>query len=152
MQSDIFTTLPDHLAERTRVERDGDESSGSFVLYWMRTAVRRDENPALDVAILVAEKLQLPLLVYHAISQHYQYASDRHHTFMLQGARDVQAQFAESGISYAFHLATGDDSPSHLVTLSEQTAVVITEEMPVDPPRRFLDALKVENRYADPLR
>ena len=142
MQPELFTILPSHLAERTRAERDGDESSGEFVLYWMRTAVRSDENPALDVAILIADKLQLPLLVYHAISQHYEYASDRHHMFMLQGARDVQAQFAKSDISYAFHLSTGNDSQPHLVTLSQQAAVVVTEEMPVDPPRRFLEALK----------
>ena len=142
MQSKLFTTLPDHLTERTRVDRDGDESSGEFVLYWMRTAVRSQENPALDVAILIADKLRLPLLVYHAISQHYRYASDRHHTFMLQGARDVQDQFAKADISYAFHLATGNDSRSHLVTLGQKSAVIVTEEMPVDPPRRFLDALK----------
>ena len=142
MQSELFTTFPDHLAERTRLERDGDESAGDFVLYWMRTAVRSEENPALDVAILIADKLQLPLLVYHAISQHYQYASDRHHTFMLQGARDVQAEFAESDISYAFHLAIGDKPQPHLVTISKKSAVVVTEDMPVDPPRRFLDALK----------
>ena len=142
MQPELFTTLPDHLAERSRIERDGDDSSGEYVLYWMRTAVRSDENSALDVAILIAEKLKLSLLVYHAISQHYKYASDRHHTFMLQGARDVQAQFVEADISYAFHLATGDDSHPHLVTLGEQAAVVVTEEMPVDPPRQFLESLK----------
>ncbi|MDB4767072.1 deoxyribodipyrimidine photo-lyase, partial [bacterium] len=142
MQLDFFTTLSDHLADRTRVDRDGEKTSGEFVLYWMRTAVRSKENPALDVATLIANELQIPLLVYHAISQHYEYASDRHHTFMLQGARDVQAQLAQSGISYAFHLATKDDSQPHLLSLGEQAAVVVTEEMPVDPPRRFLDSLK----------
>ncbi len=146
MPVDAFTDLPDHLRERTRVDRDSDSNSGEFVLYWMRTAVRSSENPALDVAILTAEKRQLPLLVYQAISQHYEYASDRHHMFMLQGARDVQAQFADAGISYAFHLATGEDSSPHLVTLADRAAVVVTEEMPVDPPQRFLNALK--NRSA----
>ena len=111
------------------------------MLYWMRTAVRSDENPALDVAISFAHQLKLPLLVYHAISQHYEYASDRHHTFMLEGARDVQTELQERNISYAFHLATPDDQQPHLIKLGQDAAVVVTEEMPVDPPRRFLAAL-----------
>ena len=142
MQIDPAAFLPEHLAERLRIEHDAKATDGKFVLYWMRTAVRADENPALDVAALVADKLQVPLLVYHAISQHYEYASDRHHTFMLQGARDVQAQFRNAGVSYAFHLSTEHDSSPHLVTLGQQAAVVVTEDMPVDPPQRFLRALK----------
>ncbi|MCX7396234.1 MAG: deoxyribodipyrimidine photo-lyase, partial [Planctomycetales bacterium] len=133
--------LPAHLSERIRVHSDGTNENGRFVLYWMRTAVRADENPALDVAIKMADQQRLPLLVYHSISQHYDYASDRHHLFMLEGARDVQMQFLRRGISYVFHLATRDDCGSHLTTLAEQATIVVTEEMPVDPPRRFLRAL-----------
>lgn len=156
MLADEITELPEHLCERARIVQEAglptesngangltsaNGANGEFVLYWMRTAVRSDENPALDVAIRLAQSRKLPLLVYHAISQHYQYASDRHHTFMLEGARDVQAQFAKIGISYAFHLATADDSQPHLVTLADRSAIVVTEDMPVDPPRRFLKAL-----------
>ncbi len=133
--------LPEHLLERTRLHASGDPKKGSFILYWMRTAVRMDENPALEVALLLADQLGVSVLVYQAISPHYQYASDRHHTFMLEGARDVQAALNSRGISYAFHLATCDDTNPHLVTLSTQAAAVVTEEMPVDPPRRFLHAL-----------
>ena len=141
----MLESLPEHLLERTRIHDEkviGDAKAQDFVLYWMRTAVRSDENPALDVARWIANRQGVPLLVYHAISQHYEYASDRHHTFMLQGARDVQDQFAKLGISYAFHLATCDDHEPHLVTLANMASVVVTEEMPVDPPRRFLNALK----------
>jgi len=92
----------------------------------MSTAVRADENPALDVA--------------NALSERYRYASDRHHTFILQGARDVQKQLAGQGISYAFHLETPADRKPHLVTLADLASVVVTEDMPVDPSRRFLNA------------
>ena len=47
-------------------------------------------------------------------------------------------------MSYAFHLATGDDRQSHLVTLANMASVIVTEDMPVDPPRRFLEALKAK--------
>ena len=148
MTAQEFSNLPDHLLERTRVFDDKANSDGSFILYWLRTAVRTDENPALDVAINLATEMGLPLLVYHGLSQRYLYASDRHHTFILEGARDVQAQFDERGISYAFHLATPEDDEPHLATLANQAAIVLTEEMPADPSHRFLKALakQVETR------
>ncbi|MEO8269553.1 MAG: FAD-dependent oxidoreductase, partial [Aureliella sp.] len=141
----MIEILPEYLRERARVndlQVVRSTPSDNFVLYWLRTAVRADENPALDVARWIAENQGVPLLVYHAISDHYEYASDRHHTFMLQGARDVQCQFAELGISYAFHLVTHNDRQLHLLTLANMASVVVTEDMPVDPPRRFLNALK----------
>jgi hypothetical protein len=137
--------LPEHLRERSRFYSEQtrvETKSGGFVLYWMRNAVRMDENPALDVAKWIAAESHVPLLVYQAISEHYQFASDRHHTFMLQGARDVQRQLLNDNVSYAFHLANRDDRRPHLITLANMATVVVTEEMPVDPPRRFLDALK----------
>lgn len=141
----MLTALPLHLRERARRLNSKTEltssSSAGFVLYWMRTAVRSDENPALDAANWIANEKGIPLLVYQSISEHYQYASDRHHTFMLQGARDVQRQLAVSGISYGFHLATPDDRRAHLEDLANAACVVVTEDMPVDPPRRFLNSL-----------
>ncbi len=149
MDQTQLSVLPVHLRERTRIHQEGSNDGGPFVLYWMRTAVRVDENPALEVAIAIANSWDLPVLIYHAISAHYEYASDRHHTFMLEGARNVQAQFNELGISYAFHLTTRDDTRPHLITLAEQAALVVTEEMPVDPPRQFLKALT--SRVATPI-
>ncbi len=141
----MIEALPKHLLERTRVLEQktirAGESSTEFVLYWMRTAVRCDENPALDVARWISIRQGIPLLVYHAISEHYEFASDRHHMFMLQGARDVQTQMDRLGISYAFHLANRHDRRPHLANLSELASVVVTEDMPVDSPRRFLAAL-----------
>jgi photolyase PhrII len=130
--------LPEHLAERIRATGDaGPQPIGSFVLYWMRTAVRADENPALDVALLAGARLGLPVFVYHALSDRYPFASDRHHRFILEGARDVQQRLADRGIGYAFHLVRPGHRGPHLRTLSEQAALVVTEEMPVRPLRQW---------------
>ena len=71
----MLESLPEHLRERTRSYDENAankvaaaDTGETFVLYWMRAAVRTDENPALDVARLLAEQQGLPLLVYHAIS------------------------------------------------------------------------------------
>lgn len=135
--------LPGHLSERTRVANDGivPQLQGEFVLYWMCTALRTDENPALDVARWFATKLDKPLLIYHSLAEDYEFASDRHHTFILEAARDLQSQAAGAGLSYAFHLQIGNDRRPHLITLADQSALVVAEDMPVDPPRRFLSGL-----------
>lgn len=140
-----ISSLPEHLLERTRIARDSD-TAGGLVLYWMRSAIRADENPALDVARLVAHQYDLPLLVYHGLSEHYDYASDRHHWFMIEGARDVQNQMRELGVSYAFHLATRADRRPHLVELARQAAVLVTEDMPTGPPRHFLNQVLERTR------
>ncbi|WP_411280118.1 FAD-dependent oxidoreductase [Gemmatimonas sp.] len=114
---------------------------GAFVIYWMRTAVRAHENPALDVALTAGQRLGLPVFVYHALSETYPFASDRHHTFILEGARDVEAECAARGIGYAFHLERPGYRGPVLRTLAARAALVVTETLPVAPLDRLTDAL-----------
>ncbi len=107
----------------------------------MRTAVRAHENPALDVALLAGEQLGLPVFVYHALSERYPFASDRHHTFMLQGARDVEAECAARGIGYAFHLERPGHRTKALLALAQRAACIVTETMPVPPLDWLTEAL-----------
>ncbi len=146
--SSLLAALPAHLSERIHVLSpaagashaaaggplsDAAIPAGGFVLYWMRTAVRGHENPALDTALALSALLGRPLFVYHALSEHYPYASDRHHAFILQGAVDVAAELAARNIGYAFHLERPGQRGPHLRTLAEQACVVITEDMPWAP-------------------
>lgn len=132
----------DHLLERARaVNSCNVNSSGELVLYWMHAAVRAHENPALDVAVAIANRLQKPLLVYHALSEQYQYACDRHHTFILQGAADVQLQLADRRIPYVFHLERDGHRGPWLRQLAETASVVVTDEMPTDPMRTWVRRL-----------
>lgn len=136
---DLLRHLPEHLAERLPAP-DGRElriPEGPFVLYWMRVAVRGHENPALDVALHAAHALGVPLLVYHALSERYPYASYRHHAFILEGAREAHRELRSRGIAAAFHLERpGHDGP-HLLTLARQARLVVTEVMPVPFVRRW---------------
>ncbi|MEP3478145.1 MAG: FAD-dependent oxidoreductase [Fuerstiella sp.] len=142
---DMLTDLlgdKDHLIERARTRNAFPvHSNGEFVLYWMHVAVRAHENPALDTAVAIANRLQKPVLVYHALSERYQFASDRHHTFILQGAADVQQQFAERGIPYTFHLERHGHRGPWLKQLAEAASVVVTDEMPTNPMTSFVGRL-----------
>ena len=134
MPFDAVTALPPHLRERCHVpaERDLPEDGG-FVLYWMHHAVRADENPALDVACHTAAHMDMPLLVYQGLAGRHPYNNDRHHTFILEGARDVHKALAQRGIRHALHLATDPSASGPLPGLIEKASVVITEDYPAPP-------------------
>ncbi|MCC9599610.1 FAD-dependent oxidoreductase [Stieleria sp. JC731] len=130
------TSLPEHLQQRLRWIKSPDAccgGPGQFVLYWMHNALRAHENPALDVAICLARQNGLPLLVYHGLSEQYPFASDRHHAFMLQGHRDVQHELDKRGIVAAFHLQRNGQRGPYLRNLARSAAVLVSEEMPVQP-------------------
>jgi photolyase PhrII len=99
----------------------------------MRMAVRAHENAALDAALAVGASLGLPVLVYHAVSERYPYASDRHHTFILEGARDVAQDLEARGVRYVLHVEREGHRGPHLKTLGERAALVVTEQVPVPP-------------------
>ncbi|MEO1525415.1 MAG: deoxyribodipyrimidine photo-lyase, partial [Planctomycetota bacterium] len=140
--------FPDHLSERLRwaVPPERHPFEDSFVLYWMHSALRAHENPALDSAICLARELGLPLLVYHGLSEEYPYASDRHHTFLLQGHRDAQRELADRGIQAAFHLQRQGNRGSYLRDLTRAAAVVVTEEMPLQPVTGWLERLALKSK------
>ena len=145
LQPDLF---PDHLAESIadHSARTATPAGGSFVIYWMRTAVRAHENPALDVALTAGQRLGLPVFVYHALSERYPYASDRHHTFILEGARDVAAECAARGIGYAFHLERPGHRGPALRALATRAALIVTETLPVAPLDWLTDSLAEATR------
>ena len=112
-QPDAADHLPAHLSERVRVIQDVPvRARGEFVLYWMHHAVRSHENPALDTAIWIAEQKKLPLLVYQGLGGRHPYNSDRHHTFIMQGGREVQQDLQRMGIGYAFYLGRQWGAPT----------------------------------------
>lgn len=106
-------------------------------MYWTRIAARATENPALDVALSMAASLGVPCFVYHARSERYRYASDRLHTFILEGARDLQRDLKARGIGSVFHLERKGHRQQHLIAFAKQAALVVTDFMPVEPLLRW---------------
>lgn len=130
-ESSLINALPTHLAERLTPFSKG-EQSGEFVLYWMRTALRDHENPALDTALCIARHLGLPAFVYQEVDDQDPYASDRHHAFVLECARDVARGLAARNIGYALHVPQAGQQPvSPLRDLSQKAALVVTEHLPI---------------------
>ena len=83
----MFEFLPEHLLERIRIVSEGQtiQESGP-VIVWLKSSHRFHENPAIDIARIIAHSKGLPLLVYHGIDERYPHASLRHHNSLLDAA------------------------------------------------------------------
>jgi deoxyribodipyrimidine photo-lyase len=104
---------------------------GEYVLYWMQSTHRLDENWALRAAIRTADRVNRPLVIHQGLDPTYPHASDRHHTFILQGARDTARHAEQLGLHYQFVLRSGrNDDRRVLDRLAARAYVVFTDLFP----------------------
>ncbi len=106
-----------------------DDPTGEYVLYWMQMTQRTRFNFALQFAIDQANRYRVPLIVYHGLNEDYPHASDRFHTFILQGVQALYKSFKKLGISYGFYLVHGKKQPA-LQQLMKKSVCVISDDYP----------------------
>lgn len=107
------------------------QPEGEYVLYWMQSTQRLEDNWALRYATFEADRVGKPLLIHHAIDASYPYASDRFHTFMMQGAQELAARAARLGLTYRFALHPRRDDRT-IEHLARRAAVVVTDDFPTE--------------------
>lgn len=106
-------------------------SKARYVLYWMQMFKRVDNNHALVWAIRKANELKLPLVVYEGLKYYYPWASDRIHTFILEGVEEKRKHFETLGIRYIFYLQENSRSPKQTVArLAKDAALIVTDDFP----------------------
>jgi deoxyribodipyrimidine photo-lyase len=89
------------LSARTLVRRGGSPAKdGKCVVYWMQRAQRALDNPALDLAIQIANLLRLPVVAFFSAIDNYPHANLRHYHFMQQGLVDAEQDLAERGVGF----------------------------------------------------
>ncbi len=118
----------------TRVRRANTAAisgKGAYVLYWMQIYRRLDHNHALDYALKQAKALGKALVVYEGLKLGYPWASQRFHSFILQGMRDNAARATELGINYwPFVETPADPGRGLLRRLAEKACLVVTDDFP----------------------
>ena len=98
--------------------------------------MRARDNPALNFAVEQADALRLPLVVYQGLRPDYPWACDRFHTFILESALDLYADFSALGIPYGLYLGRHRRAPhepapaSPLESLARRAAMVVTDYFP----------------------
>jgi deoxyribodipyrimidine photo-lyase len=106
-------------------------SGGEFVLYWMTSARRRRANFALQRALEVAAEVDRPVVVLEALRCDYRWASDRLHSFVLQGMADNSADFAAAGVQYHAYVEPERGAGKGLLAaLAARACAVITDDFP----------------------
>lgn len=147
---DLTDALPPHLAERVRVAGAGEvQGKGGFVLLWLHHACRDHDNAALDVALHLAQALDRPVLAYQGLGAGHRFDNDRHHAFILQGARELAPALARRGVRSVFHLPMAEPDGSNavaaaaspLTALARRACVVVTDDQPAPPWPRWLAGL-----------
>ena len=138
MHSLDSTFVHDQLALRAvqlnevRLQPDGD-----YVLYWMQSTMRLEENWALRFATLEADRIGKPLVVYQGLNPHYEHANDRTHTMIVGNALELGRRAEEQGYTYLFYLRTTIAGDNRVVDrLAARAALVVTDAFPtagVDP-------------------
>jgi deoxyribodipyrimidine photo-lyase len=88
------------MIQRERIQALNEKAirKGRFVLYWMQASQRAECNHALEYAILKANELLQPVLVFFGITDHFPEGNERHYYFMLEGLREVTRSLEKRGI------------------------------------------------------
>lgn len=117
-----------------RAERVNDvrlQPEGEFVLYWMQSTHRFEDNWALRFAVLEADRLNRPLLVHQGLDPTYPHASDRIHAFILENARELARRAESLGLAYQFVLRRERDGDRRVVDrLAARACLVVTDRYP----------------------
>ena len=75
------------------------------VVVWLKSSLRTHENPAIDAGRILADRYNLPLLVYQGIDERYPHANARHHSidsFIITITRSWQHMVDVSGQTIRF--------------------------------------------------
>jgi deoxyribodipyrimidine photo-lyase len=129
---DLLRFAPDD----PRVRRVNDRPAlapprGEYVLYWMQAFRRADDNAALAYAIERANQLGVPCLVYEGLRPDYPHASDRFHTFVLEGVRDTAAALAALGVRHVLFVPrTAAEARGVVGRLTARACLVVSDDFP----------------------
>ncbi len=120
------------ISERVQLLGDKPENKkAKYVLYWMQMFKRTSHNHALKFAIEQANERDLPLVVYEGLKYYYPWASDRLHTFILEGVEEKRKAFERLGITYIFYLQKDKKSPKQIVKkIAADAAILVTDDFP----------------------
>ena len=106
-------------------------AAGDYVLYWMTSYRRAGWNFALQRAVDHAVKLRKPLLVLEALRCDYEWASDRLHTFVLEGMVDNERRFQERPVTYYAYVEPEAGAGKGLLReLCARACAVVTDDFP----------------------
>lgn len=121
---------------RVNVRRKGaPDPYGKCVVYWMQRSQRALDNPALEMAVKVANLLGKPCVVFFAPVPFYPHANVRHYAFLEQGIFAIARRLEERGIGFVLRRYPDH----HLAKFCDEVrpVLVVGDENPLREPRQW---------------
>ncbi len=105
---------------------------GQYVLHWITGSRRVRWSFTLQRAVELAERFDRPVLVFESVRAGYAWASDRLHTFILQGMAENRRRLSKRSKAgyYAYVEPRPDDDKGLLVELARHACAVVTDDFP----------------------
>jgi len=126
---------------RLRIVQDGMiHEDGRCVIYWMQRSQRGDDNPALNLAVDLANNLRKPLLTVFGLTADYPGAQRRHYRFLVEGLPDTRDKLAAKGIPLIVRIGRPDDVVAKLAQESA-ACLVVGDENPLRVAQEWRDTL-----------
>ena len=100
-----------------------------------RELQRASDNPALNVAVKLANELGKPVVVFFAPVPFYPHANLRHHRFLAEGVPDIAEELSKRNIGFVLRAY-----PDHsLLKFCDEVrpAMVVGDENPIREPERW---------------
>jgi deoxyribodipyrimidine photo-lyase len=127
--------------ERVQNLNDADLGEGDYVLYWMQSSQRAEQNHALEYAVQRANDLEQRLLVVFGLTEDYPEANLRHYAFMLEGLKDAQDALRKRGILMVVRRGSPDEVA---LDLGEGASLIVTDRGYMRPQKRWREQVARE--------
>lgn len=135
-------TSLDKLTDDPRIEvRNGGgvDPRGRCVVYRMRRTQRALDNPALETAVIAANVLEQPVVVFFGLLARHPLANLRHSTFMLEGLAETARQVVKRKIGFVARICSGSNSDRDFARFCREVrpSLVICDEDPARRPAKW---------------
>jgi deoxyribodipyrimidine photo-lyase len=127
--------------ERVQNLNRADVREGDYVLYWMQSSQRAEQNHALEYSVQRANDLDQRLLVVFGLTDDYPEANLRHYTFMLEGLKDVQEALERRGIKMVVRKGSPDEVA---IDAGKDASLVVTDRGYVRPQKMWREKVARE--------
>ncbi len=102
-----------------------ENGKGNFVLYWMQSSQRTENNWALHKAIETANNMELPVVAYFGLNEDFPEANQRHYWFMLEGLQEVYFNLKKMGVK----MILKKEKPAQgVIDLSKKASLIIVDK------------------------
>jgi deoxyribodipyrimidine photo-lyase len=137
MKSMSIVPILEACKARLTIRRPG-TPTGKCVVYWMQRSQRALDNPALDLAVDLANALSLPVVVFFGLVP-YPSANLRHYAFMQQAFPDTARRLSARNIPFVIRRHPHSDLARFCDEV--QASLLVGDENPLREPAHWREVL-----------